>query len=703
MDTLGHPPAEQNTPAGQAAMAAEQPKPEVTEARKALVEKWTSRIKHARDTHWSAAFKRMQDDRYWAAHGCSKDWKSTGSYTVNLMSRHVNRKTADLYAKNPTCVVKRRPMLEGQLWDGSPAMLMQAQQGASGVMPGPDGMPMPAPIDPMAVMVLQEAQQILMQRQLQEKIARTVELVVQNSWDRTFKGELKQAVRRALTCGVAWIQFDLFRETDKNPEIDDKIADTRTKIAAIEQRMAAVNRMDAPDETAELEQLQINLQNLQNEAEIVLQEGIIYDFPASEDIIPDPRCTNLRTFSGARWVARQYSMDADAIERQFGVDVTACEADGRQRPDQGAVFNPGEELNGAKKEVWRVFDKDAQEEFWIADGCEDFLRAPAPPAVYRKGFWPWLPIIFNDADLPCGEIYPPSDVFLLRDPQDEHNRARQGVRIHRTANRPVYVTATGAIDEDETKLLTQVPAHTIVPLKGLQPGGKVVDILQPVPKAPIDPALYDVSGTMSDFYLIGGNQEAQLGGTSGATATESSIADAARSKETSEDVDSLDETLSILAAEVAAMAISAMAPETVQKIAGPGAAWPATDRQSICEALEVSIRAGSSGRPNQQAEAAKLERLMPHLIQVPGINPEAIARKLIETLDANIDLADFMTPGLPSITAINAMSRPSAASGPPGSDNPDDQGAEGADKAPRPNDTRPGAQPAYGDSGALQG
>jgi hypothetical protein len=91
-----------------------------------------------------------------------------------------------------------------------------------------------------------------------------------------------------------------------------------------------------------------------------------------------------------------------------------------------------------------------------------------------------------------------------------------------------------------------------------------------------------------------------------------------------------------------------------------------------------------------------MERALPFLIQIPGINPMAIARKYSELLDISVD--ELVIEGMPSIQAINAMAGKAMAgaqaTGDPRTD-PNQQGGEGQDNAPDPQQNEPGSQPEY--------
>src|SRR3546814_19488032 len=57
---------------------------------------------------------------------------------------------------------------------------------------------------------------------------------------------------------------------------------------------------------------------------------------------------------------------------------------------------------------------------------------------------------------------------------------------------------------------------------------------------------------------------------------------------------------------------------TAKRIAGEGAVWPALSREDVISEIFLTVRAGSSGRPNKAAEIANRERAFPFIVQLPG-------------------------------------------------------------------------------------
>src|SRR5690606_13898334 len=137
-------------------------------------------------------------------------------------------------------------------------------------------------------------------------------------------------------------------------------------------------------------------------------------------------------------------------------------------------------------------------------------------------------------------VFPPSDVELIRHMQLELNRARQGLREHRRANRLKTFTRKGVLEESDKSAIQDAAANAVIEVAGLNTGERIQDVLQPFSGPGIDLNLYDPSPAYQDVLRVVGQQEANLGGTSGATATESSIAEGSRLTSVQSAIDDLD-------------------------------------------------------------------------------------------------------------------------------------------------------------------
>lgn len=677
----------------------ERNEPVVEESRRQLVARWASRVAEAKD-YWGPVFQRMRDDSKFVS---GAQWpKSPGTaipglepepqYVANITLRHVQQRTATLYGKNPKVVAKRKKRLLSTVWDGTHQQYTEAMQStqaamAVGLQP-----------DPMAVQIVAEVEQVRAQNRLLDRIAETLQLLFEYQLSEQvhpFKVMMKEVVRRTLTVGVGYVKLGFQRAMKMRPEIERQIADLSERLATIERLSADIADGEVDPNAPEVEQLRLTMKQLSSEPQQIVREGLSFDYPDSWAIIPDTRCKRLRGFIGSRWVAEEFMLSSDDIKEVYGVDVANSAA--RTYRQSGSIADKVvQALSGEDKApeeaglycVWEIYSRKDGLVYTVCDGYPDFLVEPAAPDALLERFWPWFAYttneVYNEKD-----IFPPSDVSLIRDMQMEINRSRQGLREHRRAARPKTVVASGTLDDEDKGKLSNHPANAIIELNGLQPGQAVDQVLQAYKGPPIDPALYDTNMAFEDILRTVGTQEADLGGTSGATATETSIAQASRTTATGSAVDDLDELLTELARAGGQILLMNVQKQTVQEIVGPGAVWPELNREQIAKEIYLEVEAASTGRPNKAAETQNAAQIIPLLMQVPGVTAEFVAGELIKRLDDRLEVTDAIMSGMPSIMALNrAAQMPLGGAGDPSKD-PNQQGDQPGQGAENP-DTDPG-------------
>jgi len=706
------------SPATDAAVSPGDDQPD--EGDRKLIETWTRRIQGDK-AHWNRKFKQMARDADFAR---GKQWpgdldpENEDRYVANIVQRHIQQRVASLYAKNPRFIARRRKQLDFQLWDESAESYTQAMQALQMAMQSAmAGVPLP----PEAMMALQQAQALMadveqgkQRRQMTERIGKTLEVLFASELSEQqppFKKQMKQLVRRTLTTCVGWLKLGFERVMEPRPEDVEKIRDLTDQVTHIQQMMAELEAGDARIGDMELKQRELEqaIAALEGQPQQVVREGLVFDFPPPTSVIPDRRCRQLQGFVGARHVAQEFLLPPSEVQRIYGLDITehAFTAYGNGDGDsQRAAGRPargdhsgmtGGNADGTDcslARVWEVQDKATRQVFAIAEGCPVYLKPPSEPEVRIDRFWTLFPLTFNDIEHEK-DIYPPSDVELMRSMQLEHNRARQALREHRRAAAPGWASPRGALTEDDKQLLADHEPHSTIELDGMGPNQKVGDILQAIPTSPIDQNLYETGSIFDDVLKVAGVQEANIGGTSGATATETSIAEGTRMASVASNVDDLDDFMNEVARAASQVLLAEFGEDTVKKIAGPGAVWPQLSAQEISDELLLEVEAGSSGKPNRAAEIKNYMDLAPILMQIPGINPTWLAKEGIRRMDDRLDLTDAFLDGLPS---IQSMSVPAAAPPTGGPDDPAAQGPQGANNAPRPPaaGTQPNERPAPG-------
>lgn len=694
---------------------------------KAILKKVAADKKHHED-----AFKKMRRDMFVAMHGRPESWHED-NYTANIAGRHVKQKTAALYAKNPRAVARRRETLDFALWDENPDTAMMAMQMVQMYQQSMLAAPMPAAVDPMtgapvpppmppevmqAQEMLADIQAGMTRRGQIKKLGQTLEILFSHALREQkpldFKTAMKQVVRRACTTGVGYVEINFQREMGTNPNIAGQLADARTRLAHLQRLSAEAAEGEIEDTDAEAAELMRSIAALQAEPEIVLREGLVFDYPLSTKVIPDLMCRSLTGFVGARHITLEYLFTREQVKEMFpeakiekdyigyhpnGLplkDATASESanfvagNGDDNSDEGMADH--RQKDDGLVCVYKHYDKGSGLVYFVAEGHKYFLKEPAAPDVFVEDFWPVYALTFNAVESEK-DLFPPSDVSLLLNMQQEYNRARQGMREHRDAARPRWGYANGRLSvEDVSKLGKAQPFDVI----GLEMDGqtKLADILEPIPVPGVDPNLYQVEQFFTDIQFTVGSSEAQFGGIAKATATESAIAANASKTADSASVDDLDAFLTVIARASGQVLMREMSPEKVMEIVGPGGYWPPMTMEQLASEVFLEVEAGSSGKPNQAVEIDNWQKMLPFLVQMPGINPVWLARETIRRLDDKADLVEAMAAGLPSIMMQNSMTQPAPQD--PGNA-PDAQGAEGADNAPAgPPEQQRGSEPAFG-------
>lgn len=680
--------------------------PEVTTARHALVSYWQDRVTTARD-HWEKkAFRRMKDNMAFAA---GRQWTRdvqvrTGldtlsdpiddRYVANITLRHIHQRTATIYGKNPRIVARRKERILNTVWDGT----MQSLNGAMQTLAAPQidpltGAAMP---DPNAMAMIQDAIASMETGKKLERIARTLEILMQHELDEQtipFKMQMKAVVRRTLTTGVGYLKLGYQRIMDTSPDPERAVNDMSNMLATVEQLSGDLaDSVKTPDDM-EAEQLSLIAGVLSKQTEIVVREGLALSYPDSNAVIPDVNVKQLRGFVGAEWVAEQYFLNADKIKQTYNVDPTGNTGGGigvhapNGSPKRYVETGNAGDYRFADGDaptdkdlfcVWEVYSKADGMVYVLLDGYKDFLIPPAAPDPQLERFYPWFVLAFNETYDP-ETVFPPSDVTLMQGMQEELNRARQGLREHRRAARPITVTRKGALEQSDMAKITGAEANEVVEVNGLQPQEKIQDVLQPLEGPRLTPELYDTSQAYEDIFRVLGQQEANFGGTSGATATEVSTAEGSRMSSVSSAVDDLDEMLCEFARAAGQLLLKETSVETVKQVVGPGAVWPDMSREEINKEIYLDVEAASTGRPNKAQEIQNAQQLVPLLLQIPGISPEWIARQLIQRLDDRLDISDAFAPGIASIANMNRGGQTNP--GTSGKD-PNAQGAEGENNTP---------------------
>lgn len=625
-------------------------------SQRALVKKWQDKIKSDK-ARWAPDFKRMRENMKFAK---GIQWPGqtevdTDKYVNNVTIRMVNNKVATLYARNPTAVANPRKRMNFQVWDEKVESISQAIQLAEQSMEQ-SGMP-----DPNAMAMIVDYNNGKKVEHVTQKICDTLATVYQyqvDSQSPEFKEQMKQLVRRTITCGVGYLKINFIREgTDEGSMPVDHIPSTimdRAKRAKL--ILDKITSGEVESDQADVETLKSLFasmgasQSYQDES--LLQERLEFDFPQATAIIPSSKCRSLKEFIAADYITHEYVLGVDEVNAFYDVRISSGGGDGNAKEyNQSGVEEQNRDTSEMVKTkrvcVWETFDRTTKTTFVTCDGWKDFLVAPEPVDPCVKGFWTIFALTFNDVEsedslTESGTIYPPSDVQLIKHPQKEWNRTRHALRAQRNANAPKYGVRAGVLTKEDKELLQNAEPNSVIEFQGIPPDQKPSEFIAVMQVAQIDPAVYNTEPLEKDIQLSGGVQQANMGPAQrDVTATVGSIAEQSRQVESSSNADDLDGFLSRVASAAGEIMLRAFDIQTIKMIAGPGAVWPQIERDQFIQTVQLTIVAASSGRPNKAMEVANWQQLGP-VLQAAGANPQAIIRETIKRLDDRIDPSDFM-------------------------------------------------------------
>lgn len=608
---------------------------------------------------------------------------------------------------------------------GQPGMA-PSQLSNAGMMGHNGGPPMGAdPLAPMAQavqmaqMVIADYQQGMVRRAQIKKLGRTLEILFKNAM-RTqrpmdFKKGMKGCVRRTTGTGVGYVEVLFQRKIGPSILTTAALKDARARLDHLQYLMKEQADNEISDDDPEVLEIQQMIQDLKNQQDVVLVEGLVYDYPTSTSVVPDKLCTSLDGFIGARHVTIEYKFTCEQVEEQFGVDLKQgakyqgynkssdygqdgdddnSDSSGNYVADeQGDLFGAFDrKKKGDLVCVWKIYDKPSGMVYYVADGYDQYLREPASPDVTVDTFWPLYALTFNETESE-DELFPMSDVALMRSQQKSINRSRQGKAEHRDAARPRWMYKNGALEEDDIEKLSAMKPFEALGINAPE-NTKLSDLMDVIKVPGVDPNLYDTNEAWTDVQTIVGSTAAQLGGASpDVTATQSQLSAGAQDAADSASVDELDAFLTQIAQASGAILLKEMSPEKVLEIVGPGAFWPDLDNEQIMDEIFLEVEAGSMGKPNQQLELANFQKMMPFMMQMPGIAPSWLAKETVRRLDDDVDLTEALSSGVPSIVAQNALVQAKAMIGGP---------APGGGPAP-PGGAAGGGPAAQGPQGAAQG
>jgi len=583
---------------------------------KALQQKWTARITHAR-AHWETFHKRVRHNRNtvagfnWNADPTGKDFYSL---RANLIHGTISAVLPNVYARNPE--ISTTPTHAG------------------------------ADI---------------------KLFCKTLEKVTNRALEHAqLKNRAKSTVRAALTCSFGILKVMYQRDPSKNSYIQGRINDAQENLLAIHELEKDLHDNDQAHhhdvKRAELEEL---INSLQEQSEVQSAEGLVIDRVLTENLLIDPSICEFWDYTDADWICQIIPMKRGQAEALYKKNLANAK-----------IYQPGQGVPSHKKAkrlasmqmnagsgpvsddqqiaVLEIWDRATQRVYTMVEGATEWLREPYSPPRAGERWYPFFLLPYQVVD---GQFVGPSLVDLTERLQDEHNEARDRFNQHRDLCIPGWV-ASADINEKTIKKHSdsRFGEITIVDTEG-KPLNQVI-IPRGHPK--IDPIVYDTSAVRYDWEQVTGLQDAARSTVvRPKTATEANILQRALSGRVFEFKDQIEDWLQEIAQYSAQVLLQELSKEQIERYMGPPSTkttmingelvmtkekaydWPELTKDRIFDMVDLRIRAGTTGAPDGIEDKESWLKVLPMItnlsiqmqnLQARGMDYEHIRNLLQETL-----------------------------------------------------------------------
>jgi len=479
------------------------------------------------------------------------------------------------------------------------------------------------------------------------KFARTLEnaLNVFLVKDANLKKRGKAVVRGALTSTISYAKIIYQRDYRDDPLIRNRINDTQDNIERINLLLEETDPdgEECAEHTAKLFELQQQIAALEKQVEVVAAEGLVADVLSSDDlIIMDSSVRDVDDFDQASEIAHKIKMTVGQFKRQF-----------KRKPPQGTVnyvLDGEEDANQENKdydnddkivivyEVWSLADLTV---YTLCEGAKEYIREPYQPESLGAKWYPFFGLQLRRVE---GVKYPKSFVEQLIELQDEYNTRRTNAKEHRQKNIPVRLVnkASGITDQEVSAINSRSIKTDVIGVTADDPSTFASQLVG-LPEIPFNPAMYDTSDILYDMERVGNTQDAAVGAIRKAkTATEAEIAASGQQGRASEAVDVVEDWLTDIATYSAQILLQQVPVEEIKRRFGKESQWPTVPmaKKDLFELVNVTIRAGSTAKPNKMRERDQWIQLLPEiqkaldtLISAKQNGNEQLANTVISLLD----------------------------------------------------------------------
>lgn len=461
------------------------------------------------------------------------------------------------------------------------------------------------------------------------------------------KRRAKSNVRSAMTTSIGWLKLT-FQEslTGSDPIIIRRVNDAQDNLRRIEYLIGSIKKTpDVQNAETKREELKNQLRALMESNEVKVFKGFAIDRVQTEDIfILDESVVDFDDYVHAKQIAHRIWMTDEEFEETFGhkplpgTQEYGHPGAGNQTDDYGSAVQVGESAaKGCYRAVFEVWDRTSNTIYTVAMGAPGYCRAPYVPKPSSQRWYSFFGLGFNLVE---GRFRPLSDVELLMKLQEEYSTTRYLYAEARKEAIPTRVfRKSGSLTEEDLNKLVNRNARDWIGIEGNPQTPLAQEFLQ-LEGIKIDPAAYDVSLIRNDMDMVVGMSDAGRANLIQAkTATEAEIMRQAMNNRVAERQDTNEDLISDMARAALEIGLQKFTKAEIEEIVGAGAEWPEQlPVEQIFHKIRVHVRAGSTGRPNQQKERETWTNLMPVISDTAKQVAELRAAGSFDLADTQVEL-----------------------------------------------------------------
>lgn len=546
--------------------------------------------------------------------------------------------------------------------------------------------------------------------------AQTMELVVSSLWKKgKLKPQAKKLVRSALSVGVGWLKAVLICDAPVNAEMNEQLNDLKDNMAAlaeVEEQLRTIEGADMEDIEAKIAKQQELITSLENKIEATIRKYIAIDFVPAQDMSTALDVAATEDYLDADWNANAIYVLKDKLREKFprlteeevkqattyfqrreqdttpisdrvslpGIDSSGVDAKDADYYTTSGVSKVGVNPSDSGPEFAKVvelWDKRTNHIKTMVEGIKRWAKEPFQPPYPTSRFYPYFRVAFFEVD---GERHPQSLAWRLCKLQDEYCRSRSNFRLTRERSIPGVIFNQANLTPEDAEKIRKGVHQEMIGLSPVDPTVAINQMFSSKPTGDYDPRIFDNGPILADMEKISGVQEAlQSSATPDKTATQANIEQSGFASRTTADRDTIEDMLSDLANYTGESALTGLLPKDAQRIAGPGAFWPhgmAVD--DLVTMVELDIKAGTTGKPNEQAKQQAWGVLLPvikeaiiqiHEVLATGNIP--LAKALSEVVKRTMSIMgddtdpDVFIPEIPDVPMMGDPLAPAPAGGAP--------------------------------------